>query len=253
MAVKKKKKKKKAGGVSSKKRPSIPQPSPEKVKHGAPDSRASYIEEGVPRYRHKSGTKANRLKLLAWKDGEHFAFYLSVHRDVGVGGGSYTCLSKVWNEPCPICEDIRDQLKGGATNDQIKNQGLWAKTRLLINCIDRKAEEKGVLLVDFPKHKIDKALTSISLDEVTGGVLPVTHPEEGFDLIYDYDAEAQYPMPENLTLSRDHNPIDWAVYDDILNFEEGVVIKPTYDEVYEAHFGDEYEEGESPEDESGAG
>lgn len=218
-------------------RPHVPTPSEEEVKKGAPSMRVSYIKEGVPVYRHRDGK--NRIRFLAWKDGVHFFYYLYVHRGIGVNQDSWACLQKNWNEPDPICEDAQKQLDEGVEWDDVLNQGILPgqNPRILCQIVDRENEAAGVQVWDVTAHKTDNAIRSLSIHDDTGAIIPWTDPDEGCDLIYDYDSKGQYPTPDSLRRS-DKCPIDPEFYRDIMDFDEDVIYKPTYEEMAESHFGE---------------
>jgi hypothetical protein len=222
--------------TKTKKAPHVPEPSEEKVRRGAPSVRTTYIKDGVPVYRHIDGR--NRVRFLAWKDGEHFLFYLWVHRNIGVDKSAYACLLKNWNEPCPVCEDIRKQLDEGTDWDDVKDQGimLGRNPRILAQVVDRNNEDKGVQIWNVTAFEIDDAITALSIHEDTGHVIPWTSPEKGRDLIYTYDPSSDFAYPKNLTRS-DENPVNIDFYNEIIDFEEDVIYKATYDEITEDYFG----------------
>lgn len=232
-------------------RPHVPAPSEEAVKKGAPSTRVGYIKEGVPMYRHRDGK--NRVRFLAWKDGVHFFYYLFVHRGIGVDQDSWACLTKSWKEPCPICEDAQKQLDSGTEWEAVLEQGILPgkNPRILCQIVNRDDEAAGVQVLDMTAHKVDNTIRSLSVHDDTGAVIPWTHPNEGYDLIYDYDSKAQYPMPDGLRRS-DKCSIDPEFYRDILDFDKDIIYKPTYDEVAESYFGASAEEEEKPADEEKA-
>jgi hypothetical protein len=214
----------------------IPKPDPSAVKRGAPKTRrAYYLKPEVVTYKHRSGSSANRFRAMAYSDVASFVFYLMVHRGIGPNEDSFVCLAQQLKKPCPICEDIRAQMNQGITAKQINDQGLWPKCRLIMQGVDRHEEEKGVMVADIPEYKCDDAIVSAVQDDITGEVLPVTDPEEGFDLLWDYDPQAKYSMPENIKLSRQSTPLDVSFYDQIKEPND-LILWPEYDEVKEAYF-----------------
>lgn len=178
---------------------------------------------------------------MAWRTGESFMFYIWVHRRVGMNEGSFLCLQRMYSEPCPICEQINHQLRAGATNEEINAQGLWARSRILVQCIDRHNEEAGIQIWDVSQYQIDEAIRSLSFDE-HGQPIDVTHYQVGYDLLYDYEKRGDFPMPKNLQLSRDHNPIAVEWYAEVFDFDDDVLLKPSYDEVYDAYYGPQTED-----------
>lgn len=231
----------------------VPQPDEEKVRKGLPSSRVNYIKEGIPMYRHREGQ--NRVRFLAWKDGEHFIKYLYTHSRIGVNEDTWACLKKGWSEPCPVCEDAQKQLDAGTEWRDVMEQGILPSKnpRMLIQVVDRKNEEAGVQVLDMTSYKCDNLIRSLSVHEDTGAIIPWWDPVNGCDLIYDYNPRAEFPMPEGLRRS-DKCKIDPRFYENIMDFDEDVIYKPSYDEVAKSYYGtevpDESEEMEEPRDDA---
>jgi hypothetical protein len=211
--------------------PHIPQPDPEAVKRGVPSTRKGYIRDGVPTYKHKNGK--NRIRFFAWKDGVHFFYYLYTHASIGIENDSFACLVKNWGEPDPICQDAQKQLDSGVPWEDVFDQGILVKKypRILAQIVDRDDEAKGIQIWDVTSRDIDGAVRSLSIDDDTGAVIPWTDPANGYDLIYDFDVSEQYKMPKNLRRSPNPSVIDIGFYDQIMDFEEEVIYKPTWEEM----------------------
>src|SRR5215469_540855 len=75
----------------------------------------SYLTQDVNWFRPKRGEQI--IRLVPWlnenlkdfdeyeeKWGNHWGIDLIVHRNVGLDNGTYLCLDKMKNEPCPICD-----------------------------------------------------------------------------------------------------------------------------------------------------
>jgi hypothetical protein len=222
------------GTTTNKSKPHVPTPGEEEVRRGAPSARVVYLQDDVSQYRHKDGQ--NRLRFLAWKDGVHFFYYLWVHRNIGIDNHAFACLlkNKVWREPCPICEDIDRRLKAGEDWEDLKDEGilLGQNPRILAQVIDRDNEEQGIQIWDVTAWEIDNAITLLSVHEDTGETIQWTDPENGRDLIYNFDSKSDFAMPKNLRRS-DKSPIDVEFYRGIMDFEKDVIYKSTYDEITE--------------------
>jgi len=220
--------------------PFIPTPSEEKIRRGAPSLKTTYIRDGIQVYKHKDGR--NRIRFLAWRQGEHFLKFLWVHRGLGVESNSYACPLKNKNidgnpfGDCPICEDIKKRLDSGEEWETLKDEGilLGRHPRILAQVVDRNEEERGIQIWDVTAFEIDDAIKVLSQHEDTKAIIPWTDPENGRDLLYHYDASADFAMPKQLTRG-DVSKISSDFYYDILDFDTDVIYWPTYEELQEAY------------------
>ena len=186
----------------------------------------SYIQPATPIYQHRDGKGANRIRFLAWKDSVEFFRRLWIHQGFGA------CLNKNWLEPCPICDQARRQLDRGAGFRTLVKQGimLGKNPRILAQIIDRKDEKEGVQVWDVSGSEIEIAIRNLSVDKDTGLIVPWTDPDYGCDLIYDYDSRESHPGPRNLKRSW-QSKLDRGLYDGVMDFDEDIIKKPTYEEM----------------------
>lgn len=185
-----------------------------------------YIKPGIRIYRHRHGHGVNRIRFLAWKDSVEFIRRLWTHKDLGA------CLNKNWNEPCPICEDAKKQLKKGKKYRTLVKHGvlLGKNPRMLAQIIDRNDEQAGVQVWDVAGSEIEIALINLSVHKDTGLIVPWTDPDYGCDLIYGYDSTEQNPIPRNLRRSW-QSKLNSALYDGAMDFDEDIIKKPSYEEL----------------------
>lgn len=131
----------------------------------------------------KVGEGENTFRILppTWDTkgewGDNWAIDAYLHWDVGADKGTYLCLLKMKNEPCPICEMVAD------LDDPDLVKRLKAKRSLFAYIIDRKHEKEGPQIWRLGKQ-LEGNLQFRSKDRKTGAVLAIDHPERGYDILF---------------------------------------------------------------------
>lgn len=125
----------------------------------------------------------NRIRILppTWKGAKHYGLDVYMHYGVGPDRNSYLCLQKMKGEPDPIAEE-REQARRDGDDEYAKE--LEAKLRSLVYVIDRNNEKEGVQAWMMP-FTLDRDITKVSIDRDNGEVLPIDHPEDGYDVLFD--------------------------------------------------------------------
>ena len=137
----------------------------------------------------KPNDKDNRIRILppTWKDPEHFGYDVYVHYGVGPDRQSYLCRFKMLGEADPINEErekARKELDADDADDQAYIKQLDAKRRVVVYLIDRDNEKEGVQAWAMP-WTVDRDIVKVSVDKSTGEVLPIDHPEDGYDVEFE--------------------------------------------------------------------
>lgn len=156
------------------------------------------------------GDGANIVRILppTWADAKHFGVDIHVHYGIGPDRQSYLCLQKMRGEPCPICEERAIAVKDG---DEEYAKELDARRRVLVYIIDRDAEKEGLQVWAMPQS-IDQDLAKVSVDKRTGAVLPIDHPNDGFDVEFDKEGKGKNTKYKGLAISRNPSELgndDW--------------------------------------------
>ena len=139
------------------------------------------LKAGVKMWKPNDGE--NRIRILppTWDGARHFGLDVYVHYGVGPDRQSYLCPHKMQEAPCPICEE-REQARRDEDEDYAKE--LEPKRRVLIYLIDRDHEKEGVQAWAMP-WTLDRDIVKVSVDRQSGEVLPIDHPEEGYDVEFE--------------------------------------------------------------------
>ncbi len=140
-----------------------------------------YLVDAVKMF--KPNDKDNTIRILppTWEKPKHYGLDIWVHYGVGPDRQTYLCLHKMKSEKCPICEERQIALD---ENDEKGAKELEPKRRVLVYLVDRDNEKEGLQAWGMP-WTVDRDLCKVSVDKKTGEVLPIDHPEEGFDVEFE--------------------------------------------------------------------
>jgi len=155
----------------------------------------------------------NRIRILppTWEGAKHFGHDIYVHYGVGPDRGSYLCLQKMKGEPDPIAEE-RDIAR--REEDEKYAKELDAKKRVLVYLIDRDHEKEGVQAWAMP-WTVDRDIVKVSVDRQSGEVLPIDHPEEGFDIEFEKKGAQARTEYLGMAIARRSTPLgkdEWLDY-----------------------------------------
>jgi hypothetical protein len=124
-------------------------------------------------------------KLSAVGDwGYVFDFYY--HRNIGASGTSVICPQRTFDQPCPICEEIRRLRRMGQQYDSLIKD-VVAKRRTIYNIIvydSPKEEKKGVQFWDISHVYFEKQVVPIAKKPRQGGFVPFMDPVEGQSIFF---------------------------------------------------------------------
>ena len=139
-----------------------------------------FILDSVKLFKVNDGDNAIRILPPTWEKPKHYGYDIWVHYGVGPDRQTYLCAHKMKGEPCPICEERQRVLDDG---DEKGAKELEPKRRVLVYMIDREAKNEGLQAWAMP-WTVDRDICSISVDKRSGEVLPIDHPDEGYDIFF---------------------------------------------------------------------
>lgn len=128
----------------------------------------------------------NRIRIVppTWKNAKHFGYDCHIHYGVGADKGAYLDLNKMLGEADPIHEEYqraKGELDPDNKDDQEYLRQLRGTRRDLIYLIDRDHEKEGVQAWFMP-FGLGNDVVKLSVDKSNGEVLPIDHPDEGYDV-----------------------------------------------------------------------
>lgn len=181
------------------------------------------------------GDKTNRVRFFPWTGEErphHYGQDVYVHYGIGPDNGSYLCLFKMYNEPCPICE-ARKQAEEEGDEDTAK--ALRATYRVVTYMVDRSKEQEGPKIWAMP-YTVDANICSVSVDEDTKEIYHIDDPDNGYDAFITREGTGRNTKYSGEKISRKPSTLhaDAKVADAWMDFVvenpiEEILIKRDYD------------------------
>jgi len=185
---------------------------------------------------------------------------LRVHQSVGAGEQDFVCLAENWNKPCPICEHRKQLREEGADDDVWK--ALIPKRRVVYNivCYDSPEEEdKGIQVWEVAWWFAERFFLELAKGPSVGrhrrgtselGFIPFADPDEGMSIAFTRQGSG---VRNTQFLGHRFVQRDYSIPDELLDAAwvlDELIYIPTYDEVYEAYWGEgSVSEEKEPEEE----
>jgi len=173
-----------------------------------------------------------------------------VYRMVGALKLQFVSPSKTYKQTDPILEYIHRE---NLSKDEYKEKSAKRRVIYEIWCHDnQEEEEKGIQVWDVAHWLMERHLEKISLKPSDGGYIKFSHYNTGKRVVFSIESEGKWVDLSGT--ERDSvsylghrfidRPGDGKIPDEILdtNFplDEVIYMKPTYAEIYEAHYGKKY-------------
>jgi hypothetical protein len=189
------------------------------------------------------------------KEGEPgYVLEVKVHQRVGAAEGSYLCLAENYNKPCPVCEHRKELKKTGADQDDIKL--LYPKNRCVYNivCYDTaEQEEKSIQIWEVSRWFSERYLTKLAKPKRRRGggasePINFASPVDGKTIEFSREGSG---ATNTQYIGHTFLDRDYEIDDDILDQAhclDDLLHIPTYDELYEAYWGEETEGSDKTED-----
>lgn len=156
-----------------------------------------FILDSLDTYTVRKGENWTRILPPTWAEAAHYGMDIWVHYGIGPQNASVLCLLKMKNQPCPACEGRAIAEDEG--KEELAKE-LKPTRRVLVWMIDRKDEKKPLL---WPMAwTVDRDISKIARDRQTGELYQLDHPEEGFDISFDVEGEAQTRKYTGFQLAR---------------------------------------------------
>lgn len=162
---------------------------------------------GTKLYKVRDGDNKVRILPPTWKDAKHYGLDVWVHYGVGPDRQSYLCLRKHGKdgERCPVCDE-RDDVRSDNDADEKYVKDLEAKRRVLVYLVDRDDERSGEQAYFMPQS-LDKDIVKVSIDKDSREVLPIDHPEDGYDVIFEKSGKGVNTKYDGVQIARRSSPL----------------------------------------------
>lgn len=177
-----------------------------------------------------------------------------VHRFVGEQEGSFVCPKETFNNPCPICEEIKKMINSQEyswKDDEIKS--LRAKRRVVYNVLDLSEDKPKIKLFDMNHFEFQKEIIE-EAENGEDGFVPFADLEEGKTIVF-RGSEREGKDFKKSFKPKGFKFLDRDSYDEDILKEayplDAMLIIASYEEIKEALFGKHSEtEDEENEEES---
>jgi hypothetical protein len=182
----------------------------------------------------------NKVRLINPKGEELFGQEVFVHTKVGVNGCTYVCLKKMYNMPCPICEELESVRNSNLDDETKKSQMsvLYPRTKYFMYVLDLcndKEIEKGIKWWDAPLTAFN-AFRFACRDKETGEITDLGNKDHGRSILFDCTKDkGQYWKYSDFQVSKHELPLDDNNI--TLPLYKDVIYIPSYDEVKSAMLG----------------
>lgn len=163
-----------------------------------------YLQDVADAYAVNDGDNVVRILPPTWDDAEHYGHDIYVHYEIGPDKGTYLCLNKMKGEKCPICEERKRAQNEG---DEEYAKKLEPKKRVLVYVIDRNKEKEGIKVWAMP-WTLDRDIVKVSVDKRTGEVLPIDHPDDGYDVMFERTGKGPRTEYVGVSIDRKSSSLD---------------------------------------------
>ena len=178
------------------------------------------------------------------------AYFLDiyVHKGVGLTSDNYVCPSKNYKKRCPICEELKRLSDKDVPYEDFKDEVAKRVNVYNLVCYDNNEEEdKGVQVWDIANFFMEDKLRGLSKNKRTGEPIYYASPskETGRSISFERKGKGKGKVEY---LSHEFVKREEDIPKDIL--EQAVCLDeiihiPTYEELYEAYYGKEYDKNEA--------
>lgn len=175
------------------------------------------VQDHIKMWKVNDGDNRIRIMPPGWKKADHFGFDIYVHYGVGPDRQSYLDLAKMKDEADPINEErekFKREMDSESKGDQAYLKELESKRRVGIYLIDRDNEREGVQFWAMP-WTVDRDIVKVSVDKSSGEVLPIDHPEDGYDVEFEKKGAKDRTEYLGVAIARRSTPLgksEWLDY-----------------------------------------
>jgi hypothetical protein len=175
-----------------------------------------------------------------------------VHRGVGDQEAKVLCLRQTFNQPCPICEEIKKMIASENYTWKDKEiKDLQAKHREVYNVIDLMEDKPKIKLFDVNHFEFQKEIIEEAEAGGDGEFVTFAELDEGKTIVF-RGTEREGKDFKNSFKPKSFKFVDRDPYDEDIIEEayplDALLIIPTYDQVKELLYGAPEKEDDEPDD-----
>jgi hypothetical protein len=159
----------------------------------------SFIKSNYEFFKPQKGENWVRILPPTWVDAEHWGMLVYAHFGLGPDKGTALCPNKMLNDPCPICEY---RARNASRLDPEELKDLKPREQYVAWVLDRNNEKDGPKVWSMAPTKVDQEISKLAIERDTGELIPITHPDYGFDVYFDRQGEGLRTQYGGFALSR---------------------------------------------------
>ena len=177
----------------------------------------SIFKPGTDEFRPRPGDNAIRYLPPTWDDSDHYGYTAFVHNNVGPDNSTYLCPRKMLGKPCPICEAAKEAKDAGEADEA---KALGTSERVVSYVLDRDGDDPEKPLIYNQSWTQDRDVSALCVNERTGEVLMIDHPDNGFDVTFKRQGTGLKTKYYGWAIDRSESPIHekQKVQDEILEY-----------------------------------
>lgn len=177
----------------------------------------SIFKQGYDSFRPHQGDNLIRYMPPTWDDADHYGYTAHVHRNIGPDNATYLCLRKMKNKPCPCCEAYKEAKDAGESEEAA---ALATGERIISWILDRDADDPEKPILYDTSWTQDRDITSLCVNERSGEVLMIDHPDKGFDVSFKRSGTGLRTKYYGYAIAREDSPLHDSekVQDEILEY-----------------------------------
>src|ERR1700677_2560430 len=162
-----------------------------------------------------SPKKENWVRFLppTWENAGHYGIDIWVHYSVGPENASVLCLYKMTGKPCPVCEAFAAKEAAG----QEDSTQYKPTRRVLVWLINRKEDKEKKPQYWAQPQTVDKEITKICRDRISGQLYYIDNPDTGYDVLFDKEGEQMLTKYVGFQIDRNPTSIDQSYLDYAVN------------------------------------
>jgi hypothetical protein len=229
----------------------------EEAKNSTRTSRSKYLRTDILtefKLRDYNTEGINKIRILPinleiWPDAKNFGLLVWVHPSLGDNFETHLCPERMKKGPCPVCDHSRELDASGSASDKKLSIKYKPKSKIIYLIVDRNNEDGEVQFFPASWSKVGLAVHNLQTNPEDGSVRQIVHPEEGRDILIQYNkpprkasnADLQNIYPPNcVSLKEQITPVNNSKALDFVskNAIPDLIVYSSYEELQKALFGE---------------
>jgi len=177
----------------------------------------SIFKQGYDTFTARTGDNLTRYIPPTWDDSDHYGYTIFVHNNIGPDNSTYLCPRKMLGKPCAICDAAKDAKDAGEAEEA---KALGTSERIVSWILDREGDDPDKPVLWNQSWTQDRDVSALCVNERTGEVLMIDHPDKGFDVSFKRQGTGLKTKYYGWQIDRNDTPLheNEKVQDEILDY-----------------------------------